>query len=78
MHALGDERHMVFECPAMQPVRDRFPGLFAANIDTMQRFMWQPDLRGVAHFVLACFDSMRDPDTDDDADSDASGSSNQP
>ena len=28
LHALDNERHLVFECPAMQCVRDRYPALF--------------------------------------------------
>ena len=64
---LGDERHLVFECPALQSVRDRYPGLFGAAIVTMQQFMWQLDIVGVAHFVMDCFDYL-----------DAASSSNQP
>ncbi len=64
---LGDERHLVFECPALQSVRDRYPGLFGAAIVTMQQFMWQLDIVGVAHFVMDCFDYL-----------DSASSSNQP
>ncbi len=64
---IGDERHLVFECPALQSVRDRYPGLFGAAIVTMQQFMWQLDIVGVAHFVMDCFDYL-----------DAASSSNQP
>ncbi len=41
----------------------------------MQLFLWQPDLVGVAHFIMDCFDSVgAAPDVPDDA-SDASDSS---
>ena len=58
LHVVGDERHMVFDCTALQPVRERYLDLFGPNIITMQQFMWQRDLIRVAHFVLACFDSL--------------------
>ncbi len=59
-HAVGDERHMVFECPALQAVRDKHAALFAHGDCTMQQFMWQVDITGVAHFVMDCFDLMDD------------------
>ena len=43
------------------------PGLFGADIVTMQQFMWQLDIVGVAHFVMDCFDYL-----------DAASPSNQP
>ena len=41
LHVVHDERHLVFECPAMQPVRDCYPALFSPAQGTMQLFMWQ-------------------------------------
>ena len=35
MHVLGDERHMLLECPAMQPVWDRYAALFGPGIVTV-------------------------------------------
>ena len=72
-HAVGDERHLIFECPAMQCVRDKYAALFAPSICTMQQFMWQVDLTGVAHFVMDCFDMLDAPDDDN-----VSNPSNQP
>ena len=46
-----DERHLVFECPAVQPVRDQYAGLFTGPGQTMVQFMWQQNLTGVALFV---------------------------
>ncbi len=66
-HVLGDERHLVFECPAVQSIRDQYPVLFGAAIQTMQQFMWQLDVVSVAHFVMDCFDHL-----------DAVSTSNQP
>lgn len=59
-HALGDELHMVFECPSLQHLRDKYAALFGPGVDTMQRFMWQADLLGVAHFVMECFEFLRE------------------
>ena len=58
LHAVHDERHLVFECPAMQPVRDRYPALFSPAQGTMQLFMWQQDIVGVAHYIMDCFDAL--------------------
>ena len=71
MPGVADERHLVFECPAMQPVRDQFPHLFGDDSMTMQAFMWQDDLPGVARFIHACFASFTDS-------AGGCGSSNQP
>ena len=56
--AVGDERHMVFECPALQNVRDKYAALFVDGASTMQQFMWQQDVIGVVHFVQDCFDLL--------------------
>ena len=51
----GDEKHIVFECPALQTLRDRYENLFQApQGDAMTLFMWQSDIIGVALFVDAC------------------------
>ena len=41
--------------------------IMTSDIVTMQQFMWQLDIVGVAHFVMDCFDYL-----------DAASSSNQP
>jgi hypothetical protein len=65
--APGDERHLVFQCPALQPIRCTYPGLFGADIVTIQQFMWQLDIVRFAQFVMDCFDYL-----------DAASASNQP
>ncbi len=52
---------------AVQSIRDQYPALFGAAIQTMQQFMWQLDIVSVAHFVMDCFDHL-----------DAVSTSNQP
>ena len=51
---LGDEQHVVFECPGLQAIRDRHVGLFGEHAATMIQFMWQDDIRGVAMFLKEC------------------------
>ena len=47
-----DEQHLVFECAALEPLRQQHSGLFVGPA-TMQQFMWQADLPGVAQFISA-------------------------
>ena len=43
---------MVFECPALQGVRDKYAALFVDGASTMQQFMWQQDVIGVYTNVI--------------------------
>ena len=54
---LGDEKHLIFECPELQGFREQWSHLFEGP-QTMQAFMWQGDLIGVAKFVTACVKKM--------------------
>ena len=47
---LGDERHFLFECPALADLRVRFSVLFQEEL-SLHRFIWQEDLKSVANFV---------------------------
>ena len=58
-HSVGDERHFVFDCVALQPIRVLYLDLFGPVIVTMQQFMWQDNLVRVAHFVFDCFASLK-------------------
>ena len=55
---VGDEQHLVFECAALQHLRDQQAHLFQPGL-SMQQFMWQPDLAGVAKFVADGLDILR-------------------
>ena len=44
---LGDERHLDFECPELQGFKEQWSHLLQGP-QTMQAFMWQEDLIGVA------------------------------
>ena len=55
--ALGDELHLVFDCPRLADIRAQFPQLFH-GVTTMQQFMWQQPLSQVAYFVDKCLRRM--------------------
>ena len=55
--SLCDEKHVVFECPALQGLRDEYATLFS-DVCTMKQFLWQDDLVSVAKFIHACLDKM--------------------
>ena len=57
--ALGDERHLIFECTALASLRSRYAGLFTSSTDTMRSFFAQPDRMGVFHCVIDCLDFMK-------------------
>jgi hypothetical protein len=65
---VGDERHLVFECTALQPIRNKYADLFRVAPLTMRQFMWQPDLLRVALFVVECMDYMHNTGSDDESD----------
>ena len=52
-NTVGDERHLVFECQGLQCFREKWSHLFQGQY-TMQAFLWQDDLIGVAKFINAC------------------------
>ena len=60
----GDEQHVVFECPGLQDIRDRYQGLFGEHAATMLHFMWQDDIRGVAMFIKECLEVYYGTDPD--------------
>ena len=49
--AVCDERHVVFECPVLQHLREKYSRLFSGPGQTMQQFMWQSDIVGVVYYV---------------------------
>ena len=53
---VGDERHLIFSCTAVQEVRDRYAWLFRGPRMTMVDFMWHGDKFAVAKFVTECLD----------------------
>ena len=54
---IGDGKHLVFECPALQDLRNKRPHLFeGAQADAMVLFMWQDDMIGVVRFIDDCLE----------------------
>ena len=72
---IGDEFHMGFACPAVQPVCDKFAHLFGTPGQTMQQLLWQEDMRAAVHFVQECLCILL---PDNVAASAGDNSSNQP
>lgn len=56
---VGDERHLVFVCPAVQHIRDKHRHLFTPRRPTMRQFVWQDDSISVVRFVAECLDTLQ-------------------
>ena len=55
MHAVDDEYHMVFDCPAFERLRAARRHLFSSRVAyDMVTFMRQKDQVGVFQHILAC------------------------
>ena len=50
-----DECHLIFECPALTPLRVQFSSLFTPATQCMLGFMWQKDMCAVAMFCGSRF-----------------------
>ena len=48
----------MFECPAVQCVRDKYAHLFSPLVQIMQQFFWQEDTQSVVHFIRECLCMM--------------------
>lgn len=55
---LADELHVVLECPLLQPLRQRYAGLFTSDTDTMRSLSAQKDHMQVFSFILNCLDFL--------------------
>ena len=56
--AIGDEKHMVFECTALAPLRQQYADLFTPRTETMRSFFAQQDHLGVLNYVIDCLSFM--------------------
>jgi hypothetical protein len=59
MNEIGDEMHLVFECQAVQHVRDQYAHLFTFTTSTMRTFLWQDDIISVIKYVVTCMDILK-------------------
>ena len=55
--------HLVFECHGLADLREQFGSVFQER-QTMQQFMWQPDMLQVAKFLDAGVKKMQEIDPD--------------
>ena len=56
--ALGGERHMLLECPALADLRDEFSPLVAECSGVMARLVWARNQPVVSRHIIACLDRM--------------------
>ena len=56
--SVGDEKHLVFECPFLQQVRSKYPSLFDLPLQSMHLFFSQKDRMHVFRFILDCLDMI--------------------
>ena len=56
--ALGDERHMLLECPALADLRDEYSPLVAERSGVMARLVWARNQPMVSRYINACLDRM--------------------
>eukprot|EP00884_Botryococcus_braunii_P005149 jgi/Botrbrau1/14635/Bobra.0364s0018.1 len=57
LELVGDKHHLLFTCPAVQHVRQQFMHLFQQRSRSVQKFVWQEDLQGVAKLVTRALES---------------------
>ena len=58
LEILGDERHMLLECPALADLRDEFSPLVAECSGVMARLVWASNQPMVSRYIIACLDRM--------------------
>ena len=56
--ALGDERHLLLECPALADVRTEFSQLIAHCSGIMARLVWFKDQPLVSRYIIACLNMV--------------------
>ena len=58
--AVCDELHLIFECPSLGPIREKYNHLFSGNITTVKQFVWQDNVVQVMLFLRECFAHILD------------------
>ena len=55
--ALGDESHMLLECP-VSGLRLQFSSLLLSCSGVMRRLLWAKDQHALCRYIIACLDNM--------------------
>ncbi len=58
LSSVGDEYHLVFECPIFQPLRDKYHTLLNSRTSSMRSFFAQKDRMIVYKFISDCLDMI--------------------
>ena len=58
LELLGDERHVLLECPALADLRAESSPLVAECSGVMARLVWARDQPMVSRYIIACLDRM--------------------
>ncbi len=59
LHAPGDERHFMLECPQFDDIRAQYPDLLQDARDSMRNLMWHQNQKALSDFVIAVLDEPR-------------------
>ena len=52
--AVGDERHLLLECPLLQPIRSQYSALLSRAHLTMRHLLWHHDQMLVFNYIREC------------------------
>ena len=55
---VGDERHVLLECPALADLRLEFSSLLLSDSSVMRRLLWAKAQHEVCRYIIACLDRM--------------------
>ena len=55
---VGDEKHVIFECTALAPLRQQHADLFTPRTVTMRSFFAQQNHLAVLNYVIDCLNFM--------------------
>jgi hypothetical protein len=58
LELVGDEHHVLFTCTAVQYVRQQLLHLLQQRSRSVQTFVWQEDIKGVARFATRALESF--------------------
>ena len=74
---VGDERHLLLECSALQGVREQHASLVGGCRDSMRVLLWHKDQMAVFKYVRDCLRAYQDLSSDPQSDdSQSDGTSN--